>query len=44
MRVLPSLAEPAITYVVLTAAERKALRRALRGTKGIASDLRKALK
>lgn len=44
MRVLPSRAEPELVHVLLTQAERKALRKALRGAKGAAAELRRLLK
>lgn len=44
MRVLPSLAEPDLTHLILSARDRKELRKALKGTKGIAAELRRLLK
>lgn len=44
MRLLPSLAEPDLTHLLLSKSERKALRKALRGSKGIARELRRLLK
>ena len=44
MRILPSLAEPDLTYVVLTQKEKEELRKALKGTRGIARELRRLLK
>lgn len=43
MRLLPSLAEPDLTHLLLSASERKALRK-VKGTKGIAAELRRMLK
>ena len=44
MRVLPSLAEPDLTHLILTRKEREELRKALKGTRGIARELRRLLK
>ena len=44
MRVLPSLAEPDLVHLILTRKEREELRRALKGTRGIARELRRLLK
>ena len=44
MRVLPSLAEPDLIHLLLTRKEREELRKALKGSKGIAADLRRLLK
>ena len=44
MRVLASLAEPDLVHVLLTRKEREQLRKALKGTRGIALELRRLLK
>lgn len=44
MRVLPSLAEPDLIHLLLTKAERRELRKALRGRKGVLAELRRLLK
>lgn len=44
MRVLPSLGEPDLYYLLLTRKERQELRKALKGTRGIALELRRLLK
>lgn len=44
MRVLPSLAEPDVIHLLLTRKECDELRKALKGTRGIARELRRLLK
>lgn len=44
MRLLPSLAEPDLTHLILTKREAEDLRKALKGSKGIAAELRRLLK
>lgn len=44
MRILPSLAEPDIIHLILTKKEKDELRKALKGTRGIARELRRLLK
>lgn len=44
MRVLPSSAEPDLVHVLLTQREREELRKALKGCKGVALELRRLLK
>ena len=41
---MPSLAEPDLTHVLLSSKERAELRKALKGAKGIAAELRRMLK
>lgn len=44
MRVVRSNGEPDLSYVTLSDAERDSLRKALKGAKGIARELRRLLK
>lgn len=44
MRALPSLAESEVVHLLLTRKECEELRKALKGTRGIARELRRLLK